>query len=774
MIVKQERVVISAHNPTMRTALRLTALTAPIWAVYIPLQFLGIMGFLIDPLFFESNYRVFWMLGASTAGVTVTTLLLLNTLVIKKDLVSFPPLKAATHDIENIREVCWFWDPAEKEGYLRFYFAFADFEFGRADFIDIHTSRLSVKKIALLKESLNQWAPRCQFKVEASDLENMIDFRERFLRPEQLSLVDTKRSKKTNEIDIPYEPHKELKNFLHSLGANEKYFWYCWLTVLLVPCLFKLPDIIWSLSADWRGAAHYVGVPTALLIFDYLGATCVALLGQLLKDAGAGYVSVAGNPFVTCILLGIALLGIIAFLCFACQPNRIRLKSNGLEIAFESYGIGLFRSMHRWKDMVAFHLDQYGDEVNPEKWRMQIKLMDGGTVNLNIEAMKGVEARQTLLRSIRQMCPNASFDPALIQALSPVQKQSYTELWLQSLATPPKRSRLAPLGAGQKLKEGRYNIMSQLAVGGQGVAYLAADLSTTGLNLSGGSNPSERDKLNDGSSRIVLKEFVLPVYTSRTVRKQALEKFENEAHILRNLDHPQIVKLADYFLEDHRAYLVLEHIDGASLCKLVQEEDGPLSQDQIYNLADQMCTVLDYLHSLEPAVVHRDFTPDNLILDKNNKLVLIDFNVAQQNQWTTTGTVVGKHAYLPPEQFRGQPCPQSDLYAMGATLFFLCTGLEPEPISCSHPRELNSSIDRDFDEFVAKLTAVDLEDRFQNIGEVSRELNRVVSAAKKSAKVDSAKVESAKVESVKVESVKVDSIKATRSLLSSTEVRSHG
>jgi serine/threonine protein kinase len=178
-----------------------------------------------------------------------------------------------------------------------------------------------------------------------------------------------------------------------------------------------------------------------------------------------------------------------------------------------------------------------------------------------------------------------------------------------------------------------------------------------------------------------------------------------------------------------------------------------------------------------------------LILDKNNKLVLIDFNVAQQNQWTTTGTVVGKHAYLPPEQFRGQPCPQSDLYAMGATLFFLCTGLEPEPISCSHPRELNSSIDRDFDELVAKLTAVDLEDRFQNIGEVSRELNRVVSAAKKlaridsvtvdsarvdSAKVDSARVDSAKVDSARVDSVTVDSIKATRSLLSSIKVRSHG
>jgi serine/threonine protein kinase len=305
------------------------------------------------------------------------------------------------------------------------------------------------------------------------------------------------------------------------------------------------------------------------------------------------------------------------------------------------------------------------------------------------------------------------------------------------------------------LKEGRYHIVSQLAVGGQGVAYLATDLSSNGLNLpvrekvderfeikgatqseqSGQSNQSNQPNQSNQSdqsaqsyhsARIVLKEFVLPVYTSRTVRKQALEKFENEAHILRDLDHPQIVKLADYFLEDHRAYLVLEHIDGASLSQLV-EENGCLSRAQIYELAGQMCTVLQYLHSLKPAVVHRDFTPDNLILDKNDKLVLIDFNVAQQNQWTTTGTVVGKHAYLPPEQFRGQPCPQSDLYAMGATLFYLCTGVEPEPISSSHPDKLNSAVDPGFNAFVAKLTEIELEERFQNIGEVSMELARLVS-----------------------------------------------
>ncbi|MFX6031772.1 hypothetical protein ABTE99_19550, partial [Acinetobacter baumannii] len=70
---------------------------------------------------------------------------------------------------------------------------------------------------------------------------------------------------------------------------------------------------------------------------------------------------------------------------------------------------------------------------------------------------------------------------------------------------------------------------------------------------------------------------------------------------------------------------------------------------------------------------------------------LIDFNVAQEDSEGTTATIVGKHAYVPPEQFRGKPCPQSDLYALGATLFYLITAADPEPITQSILSEDNSN-----------------------------------------------------------------------------------
>lgn len=164
---------------------------------------------------------------------------------------------------------------------------------------------------------------------------------------------------------------------------------------------------------------------------------------------------------------------------------------------------------------------------------------------------------------------------------------------------------------------------------------------------------------------------------------------------------------------------MLEHIDGSSLRDAVQSQ-GALSNEQTYDLALQMCDILKVLHV--NGVVHRDFTPDNLILNSKGKLKLIDFNVAQQLQGGATGTIVGKHAYLPPEQLRGKATSQSDLYAFGATLFYLLTGRDPEPISQSTPREINDQIDSTLNDIVKRSTALQTANRFQSAEQIEAQL----------------------------------------------------
>jgi serine/threonine-protein kinase len=280
---------------------------------------------------------------------------------------------------------------------------------------------------------------------------------------------------------------------------------------------------------------------------------------------------------------------------------------------------------------------------------------------------------------------------------------TYTKLWYEALTAAPQRTRLLPLSAGANLQNGAYRIEQQIGTGGQGTAYLATANVPT-------------------ASKVVLKEYILPVYVDVKVRVQALESFKHEALMLCSLKHPSIVSMLDSFIEDHRAYLVLEYVNGRSVREGVLAE-GPLPEATCINMGMVMCDILQYLHSQTPPIVHQDFTPDNLLVSENGKLKLIDFMVAKQESVdTSTSTVVGKHHYMPPEQFRGKSTTQSDIYALGATLYFMLTGQDPEPMSQLH-------VSGSLDPIISRATALDTAQRYASAQEVKADLQQLLAVS---------------------------------------------
>lgn len=211
---------------------------------------------------------------------------------------------------------------------------------------------------------------------------------------------------------------------------------------------------------------------------------------------------------------------------------------------------------------------------------------------------------------------------------------------------------------------------------------------------------------------VVLKETILPLYMPKAA-ESALAKFEQAARLLGDLDHPQIVRLFDHFVEQNRAFLVMEFVPGQTLKEKVETE-GPLSQSLVIDIASQLIDILHYLHNREVPVIHRDFTPDNLIIDAQGRIKLVDFGVAIEGLEQSKSSIVGKQNYLPPEQVAGKACPQSDIYAMGATLHYLLTGIEAEPLSQSNSRETNGAISEDLSNLVKKATALELDQRLPN------------------------------------------------------------
>jgi len=105
---------------------------------------------------------------------------------------------------------------------------------------------------------------------------------------------------------------------------------------------------------------------------------------------------------------------------------------------------------------------------------------------------------------------------------------------------------------------------------------------------------------------------------------------------------------------------------------------------------------------------------------------LIDFGAANEFIGTATGTLIGKQAYIAPEQLRGKATPQSDFYALSGTLYFLLTGKDPIPLSVSRPSKENIAIDKRLDDLVAKLSAFEVEDRQQNAQEILDTLSEII------------------------------------------------
>ncbi|EAZ89900.1 serine/threonine protein kinase [Crocosphaera chwakensis] len=209
--------------------------------------------------------------------------------------------------------------------------------------------------------------------------------------------------------------------------------------------------------------------------------------------------------------------------------------------------------------------------------------------------------------------------------------------------------------------------------------------------------------------------------------------FEREARILQGLDHPFIPRYRNYFEVPKEAGngvpwfgLVEDYIAGKSLQDLLEQGER-FSEAKIRKIAIKILKILIYLHELNPPVLHRDIKPSNLILGEDNNIYLIDFGAVQdQNSVTNISfTVVGTSGYTPLEQFWGKAVFSSDLYALGATLIHLLTGISPTDL---HNQDYQiefkdeGKINPDFKAWLTTLTEIKLSKRYQTAREALQDL----------------------------------------------------
>ena len=211
----------------------------------------------------------------------------------------------------------------------------------------------------------------------------------------------------------------------------------------------------------------------------------------------------------------------------------------------------------------------------------------------------------------------------------------------------------------EQVLQGRYQLKQKLGQNAGRQTWLAEDLQT---------EPRE-------------KAIVKLLAFGGEVQWDDLKLFEREAQVLKQLNHERIPKYRDYFSVDDRTLwfgLVQQYIPGHSLKELLAEGKR-FSEQDVRKIAQEILSILIYLHGLNPPLLHRDIKPGNLIWGEDNRIYLVDFGAVQDRavKEGVTFTVVGTYGYAPMEQFGGRSVPASDLYALGATLIHLITGIAP-------------------------------------------------------------------------------------------------
>jgi serine/threonine protein kinase len=205
--------------------------------------------------------------------------------------------------------------------------------------------------------------------------------------------------------------------------------------------------------------------------------------------------------------------------------------------------------------------------------------------------------------------------------------------------------------------QNRYRVEKQIGQGGMGAVFIATD---------------ERF-----GSTVAIKETLM-------LDEKFRKAFEREARLLNSLRHPALPRVSDHFVDGNGQFIVMEYIDGEDLSEMMEHEGRVYPLKDVLNWADQLLDALEYLHTQEMPVIHRDIKPQNLKLNTRGQIILLDFGLAKGNPTNPESNTAAKSVfgysrnYASLEQIQGTGTdPRSDLYSLSATLYHLLTGIPP-------------------------------------------------------------------------------------------------
>jgi len=256
----------------------------------------------------------------------------------------------------------------------------------------------------------------------------------------------------------------------------------------------------------------------------------------------------------------------------------------------------------------------------------------------------------------------------------------------------------------------RYEIVKPIGGGAFGNVYLIDDSSKPG-------------------TKMALKEMSIEGLPEPE-RSEAVGLFTREAEILRSLNHEGLPGIADFFTIESSHYIVMEYIEGETLEQKLKSRNGPFTCDEVLSWTEELCDILEYLHTRRPEpVIFRDLKPSNIMVTADGRVKLIDFGIARHY---SPGKVkdtyfMGTPGFSPPEQYgKGQSDERSDIFAFGATLYHLLSRADMAQYSVKFPplSSLSPSVPKWLEAVIMSCLSVNPGERYQSIALLKDDLKR--------------------------------------------------
>lgn len=288
------------------------------------------------------------------------------------------------------------------------------------------------------------------------------------------------------------------------------------------------------------------------------------------------------------------------------------------------------------------------------------------------------------------------------------------------------------LQPGTTLNNGKYVIENKIGEGGFGITYKAVQIGLNRIVCIKEYFPAGK------CNRNVSSKTVFPQGMTTELYDKYRSAFVNEAKMLAKMRHPNIVEVIDVFDENNTSYMVMEFIIGENIQKIVENE-GPMSYDIAINYIGQITNAIDFLHKQH--ILHRDIKPENIMITSEYKAILIDFGAARafEHDKIQSHTSMFTRGYAPPEQYHKSSLKGSftDIYALGATLYFTLTGVEPIDSATrtiekiKEPHELCQNVPDNANRTIMKAMELDPQDRHQTIKEFMDDILNISPSQKK-------------------------------------------